>query len=360
FGGNEDWPQNNWYASRRRIEGAKWQFHSWDTEFFFINLSSDRVNTIDSSGPGELFTNLLTSDEFRLRFADRIQLRMLGDGVLSPARNIARLDGLTAPLNGAVVGESARWGDAWMNQVSPARTRDDDWLPKLDKLRSTYFPQRNAIVMRQYVRRGLFPATQAVTLSHSGGLLDAGTVISFSAAEPSDLIYYTVDGSDPRLVGGALSPSAVLYSGSLTIEASLAFQIRVLRGTEWSPLIAATYEVPTVGDFDGDNRWTVSDLDRLCAAVLDRSTDLQYDLNQDAKVNVDDHRYWVEQIKQSTLGDANLDGVFNSSDLVLIFQAGLYEDALDRNSTWATGDWNCDGEFTTSDLVAAFQTGAYQ
>jgi hypothetical protein len=59
------------------------------------------------------------------------------------------------------------------------------------------------------------------------------------------------------------------------------------------------------------------------------------------------------------LGDANLDGRFNSSDLVQVFAAGQYEDALAGNSTWSTGDWNGDGEFTTSDLVLAFQVGQY-
>jgi hypothetical protein len=58
-------------------------------------------------------------------------------------------------------------------------------------------------------------------------------------------------------------------------------------------------------------------------------------------------------------GDSNLDGIFNSSDLVLVFTAGQYEDAIPGNSTFATGDWNGDGDFTTSDLVLAFQYGAY-
>ncbi|MCA9148697.1 MAG: PEP-CTERM sorting domain-containing protein [Planctomycetales bacterium] len=33
---------------------------------------------------------------------------------------------------------------------------------------------------------------------------------------------------------------------------------------------------------------------------------------------------------------------------------------MDNNSTWSTGDWNGDGEFTTSDLVVAFQDGGYE
>jgi hypothetical protein len=58
-------------------------------------------------------------------------------------------------------------------------------------------------------------------------------------------------------------------------------------------------------------------------------------------------------------GDSNHDGRFNSSDLVLVFQAGKYEDAVAHNTTFEEGDWNGDGDFTTSDLVLAFQLGTY-
>ncbi|MCA9166278.1 MAG: VCBS repeat-containing protein [Planctomycetales bacterium] len=65
---------------------------------------------------------------------------------------------------------------------------------------------------------------------------------------------------------------------------------------------------------------------------------------------------WYEQ---RLLGDVNNDGVFDSTDLVLVFQAGEYEDRILANSSFADGDWNNDGEFDSSDLVAAFQAGHY-
>ena len=58
-------------------------------------------------------------------------------------------------------------------------------------------------------------------------------------------------------------------------------------------------------------------------------------------------------------GDANLDGGFDSSDLVAVFQTGEYEDGIAGNSVWADGDWNGDGEFDSSDIVTAFQAGRY-
>lgn len=69
-----------------------------------------------------------------------------------------------------------------------------------------------------------------------------------------------------------------------------------------------------------------------------------------------------EEILQYELlpGDANLDGIFDSADLVALFQLGEYEDDLVGNSTKATGDFDGNGEFDTSDLVLAFQQGTYE
>ena len=59
-------------------------------------------------------------------------------------------------------------------------------------------------------------------------------------------------------------------------------------------------------------------------------------------------------------GDSNFDGVFDSTDLVTVFQAGEYEDLVTRNSTFGEGDWNGDRDFDTQDLVFAFSQGRYQ
>ena len=59
-------------------------------------------------------------------------------------------------------------------------------------------------------------------------------------------------------------------------------------------------------------------------------------------------------------GDANLDGVFDSTDFVQIFQTGEYEDEVFGNSEWHEGDWNGDGEFDSSDLILAFRNGDFE
>ena len=54
-----------------------------------------------------------------------------------------------------------------------------------------------------------------------------------------------------------------------------------------------------------------------------------------------------------------MDGVFNEDDLIIVFQAGEYEDEQVLNSTYATGDWNGDGEFTSRDIVFVFVQGGF-
>jgi hypothetical protein len=71
-------------------------------------------------------------------------------------------------------------------------------------------------------------------------------------------------------------------------------------------------------------------------------------------VNEIDRQVWVETLKKTYFGDANLDGEFNTRDFVTVFIAGEYEDAVDGNSSWEEGDWNGDGDFTSRDFVAAF------
>ncbi|MCA9195915.1 MAG: trypsin-like serine protease [Planctomycetales bacterium] len=114
------------------------------------------------------------------------------------------------------------------------------------------------------------------------------------------------------------------------------------------------------GDVNQDGAVNVADVDELCNAMQSNKPALQFDLNQDAVVDQLDLDYLLIDVLQSGgVGDVNLDGVFNSGDLVAVFSLGEYEDGIASNSKWSSGDWNCDGEFDSSDFVIAFQDGSY-
>ena len=117
--------------------------------------------------------------------------------------------------------------------------------------------------------------------------------------------------------------------------------------------------VPATGDFDGDGRRSIADVDLLCQQLQLGLVDNRFDLNADSHVSLDDMDYLLTELLQTVIGDVNLDGNFNSSDLVSLFQIGKYEDHVPRNTFWSEGDFNCDGDFTTADLVLAFQKARY-
>ncbi len=111
-------------------------------------------------------------------------------------------------------------------------------------------------------------------------------------------------------------------------------------------------------DLNRDGQLTVDDIDLFCAALQDQNP--SYDLDDDQDVDEDDLAFLVISAMHSRIGDVNLDGRFDSTDLVEIFQRGEYEDTIAGNSTYADGDWNCDGDFDSRDLVFAFQYGGYE
>ena len=116
----------------------------------------------------------------------------------------------------------------------------------------------------------------------------------------------------------------------------------------------------TPGDFNGDGELSTFDLNALTDEVRKMTNAIEFDLNADSLVNQDDRAVWVEDLRSTYFGDANLDGEFNSTDFVTVFIAGEYEDGVEGNSVWETGDWDGDGDFNTTDFVLAFQSGGYE
>ena len=56
-------------------------------------------------------------------------------------------------------------------------------------------------------------------------------------------VYYTLNGSDPRLSGGAISPSALIYSGAVNLNTLTTVKVRVRSASgEWSALTEAFFE----------------------------------------------------------------------------------------------------------------------
>jgi hypothetical protein len=163
--------------------------------------------------------------------------------------------------------------------------------------------------------------------------------------------------------GGTLTYVVTLAGDTLSLDGSLKFPPRCcdISGEFYhSKIQALRVTEPRVGDFNQDGKLDVTDIDLLVAEIQAGKHRASFDLGGDGIVDDADLTTWIRIIKQTWFGDINLDGEFNSGDLVNVFQAGEYEDSVRANSNWATGDWNADREFTSADLVMAFQDGGYE
>jgi hypothetical protein len=252
-GNGNDWSHNNWYATRNAIAG-QWRFHAWDQEHAFPTTdngdswtqTSDLTGKDDFEAPTEIHRNLMANAEYRLRFADRVQELMHNGGVLTPDAARAVYQARTSEIDRAIVGESARWGD---NRVANDPYTRDDFLAITAGVVNNFFPVRTGAVLGHFDAAGWIPALDAPLLSQYGGEISPGFSLSMSkppGAPAGAVIYYTTDGSDPRLPGGGLNPAAIAYGGPVNLASSTRVQARVFfdaagAADDWSPLVDKTF-----------------------------------------------------------------------------------------------------------------------
>ncbi len=237
--GNLDWGEDNWYASRNRVmPDGKWRFHSWDAEESLTSASErSTVNRSNPGAPTEIHQRLIANAEYRLRFADHVQRHYFNDGVLTPENAANAYLLRMEEVDRAIVGESARWGD---NRRETPYTRQD-WLDTQQRLLQSYFPQRTQISLEQLQSAGLYPDLSAPALNQHGGRVSESFDISLSTSE--GLIYFTSDGTDPRLPGGAISSQAAQYSAPLQLSQASTVKARTLHAGVWSALTVADFVV---------------------------------------------------------------------------------------------------------------------
>ncbi len=119
-------------------------------------------------------------------------------------------------------------------------------------------------------------------------------------------------------------------------------------------------KIPSVlpGDYNSNGELDAGDLDLQAAAIAGGLDPPEFDLTGDGSVNGDDRIFWLHDLKSTWVGDADLNGLFDSGDFVAVFVEGLYETG--EAAGWAQGDWNADLVFDSGDFVAAFIDGGYE
>src|SRR5690606_28154317 len=89
----------------------------------------------------------------------------------------------------------------------PLYTRDVHWQAERRRLLEQYAPARSARVLEQLRALGIYPRIDAPAFSLAPGDVAAGSTLAIDGPT-GGAIYYTLDGSDPRLPGGAINPAA--------------------------------------------------------------------------------------------------------------------------------------------------------
>ena len=169
--------------------GVPFKFFMKDADGF---LRSQNRNVLED-GPLDLLSILRTDGDpdYLTLVADRIHKHFFNNGALTPAKNIERLQDRVDEIQVSFLAESARWGER-----TPA-----SWQSYQDNLINNHFPGLTATMIQRFKDAGMYPSVDAPVFSQHGGDVTAGFQLTMTSTEPT--IYYTVDGSDPRVSGTA-------------------------------------------------------------------------------------------------------------------------------------------------------------
>ena len=170
---------------------------------------------------------IATDPEFMQEWIDRWQAIRTGE--FSNASLVALVDSQAAEIGAdAAARDAARWPD----NASPY----GNYAGQIQKLRGWVTSRANWIDSQ-------FLAAPRVTVS--------GGSLVFTAPEDAQLIY-TLDGSDPRSLGGEIAPNAIITKAALTVDASSNVHVRAYReslrdtfpGSPWSSAVGGSESTP--------------------------------------------------------------------------------------------------------------------
>lgn len=211
YTGQSDGPVNananvpkNFFAFRPRDGRFGYRFLVHDNE---DSLNSNTANVSGNNSTGDrliyfnpkwLHQQLSSNALYRQRFGDRAHLHCFNGGALTTSEGQARFSATADAIENAIIGESARWGDA--RRANPYDQAD--WENAINGKLTGLIPARNGAVISQLRSRDLYPDVTAPSFSQHGGAISSGFGLGIDA--PSGVIFYTLDGSDPSEAGGLI------------------------------------------------------------------------------------------------------------------------------------------------------------
>ncbi len=246
--GNNDWDHHNWVAGRSRSTRDGFKFLVWDSELLFTSLDINVTSENNPNCPSGIFQGLLKNEEFRMLLADRIYLHFFNDGKLTPESALEIWNRRVDEVQLSMICESARWGDYRRDgHPNPSSNRvytlDGDWIPANNTMVKSIFPNRTEVVIQQLKDAGYYPSVDPPEFTNRESVKKSGDKLALYSNKGK--VYYSLNSSDPRNIGGAVSPSAILYqsSDSVAITENSQIKARVLYNNIWSALASAEFNV---------------------------------------------------------------------------------------------------------------------
>ncbi|BDS05200.1 hypothetical protein NT6N_02400 [Oceaniferula spumae] len=183
--------------------GVKMKFYLNDADGY-LNPTGIAQNN-DAGGPGNIFGRLESENhpDFKTYLADRIYTHYFHDGVFAAHKTIERLQNRVDEIQLSFYCEAARWG-----YRSPS-----SWQNYQNNLINNQFPSQTGSRLDDLRDAGRYPDVEAPEYNQNGGVVGPGFGVYVSSLS-GGTIYYTTDGSDPRLSGGAINPSAVALAAT--------------------------------------------------------------------------------------------------------------------------------------------------
>lgn len=159
---------------------------------------------------------------------DRAHHLLRGQGELTPNAAVERWNRLRAEIEESVHAEIARWGAYGTSSSYTTFVRDHNYVA------NTVLPARTAYTLNRLTSYGILSPVQAPSIATPQVMLGQPVIIEHPNA--GGLVFFTVDGSDPRSTNGGASEGAIV-GNQVVVDRPMTVRYRVQHNGEWSPIV---------------------------------------------------------------------------------------------------------------------------